>query len=152
MSASSERDSGRIGDLPSGGRTDSAPESRSKGHRLSLGKAERLSRESEFRETFEAGESQPGRFVVLWIRRQPDASRRLGVVVSKRTFHHAVERNRAKRLMREAYRLQRDRLKPGVDILLLGRRTILKAKRQDVEKDLLRVYARTGLLEAEPRT
>ena len=106
----------------------------------------RLTRESEFQETFDAAESQPGRTLVLWVRRQPDAARRLGVVASKRTFHFAVERNRAKRLLREAFRLQRDRLAPSVDIVLLGRRSILKATRQDVEKDLLKTLSKAGLL------
>lgn len=37
----------------------------------------------------------------------------LAVVVSKRRFKHAVDRNRVKRLMREAYRLQ----KQGFDLV-----------------------------------
>lgn len=103
-------------------------------------------RESDFQETFNAGENLPGRLLVLWVRRQPDASRRLGVIASKRTFHFAVERNRAKRLLREAFRLQRNRVADGVDLVLLARRSILKASRQDVEKDLLKVLGKKNLL------
>jgi len=42
----------------------------------------------------------------------------LAVVVSKRRFKHAVDRNRVKRLMRETYRLQKSQFVPNDDVAL----------------------------------
>lgn len=143
MDASSGFASGRNSGAPTGPVGGSAP---SPCLKKRFGKSARLVLESDFQETFDAGENLPGRLLVLWVRRQPDASRRLGVIASKRTFHFAVERNRAKRLLREAFRLQRDRITEGVDFILIARRSILKARRQDVEKDLLWVLGKKDLL------
>ena len=60
---------------------------------------------AKYKRVFDRGRSIRGRLLVAWHYEADDADRMAGVVVSKKCFHDAVDRNRAKRLMREAYRL-----------------------------------------------
>lgn len=46
---------------------------------------------------------------------------RLGMSVSKRTHGHAVRRNRMRRLLREAFRLEQHNLPEGLDIVVVPR-------------------------------
>jgi ribonuclease P protein component len=97
---------------------------------------------SKYQAVFAAKKSFYGPTLVIWIAIAPDAGRRAGVVVSKRTFRRAVDRNRAKRLMREAFRLSRHRLKPDVDMILIARGGIAGKRCQDVMVDFERVCRR----------
>ena len=84
--------------------------------------------------------------MVMWLRSGDDACLRLGVVTSKRTFRLSPHRSRARRLLREAFRLNRSQLSGEYDLILVGRRRILDVKRQDVEKDLLALAKKAGIL------
>ena len=86
-----------------------------------------------------------GQTLAAWVAKLPDADRRVGVVVSKRTFRRAVDRNRAKRLLREAFRLSRHRLAPGVSVVLVARAGIGGKTRQDVTRDFERVCRRAKI-------
>lgn len=60
---------------------------------------------------------------------------RLGLTVSKK-IGGAVERNRAKRIMRAAYNTQKDGLKTGFLIVISAREAINGVKSTDVEREL----------------
>ena len=66
--------------------------------------------------------------MVMFLRDAPDASARLGVVASRKVGN-AVERARAKRRLREVFRLNRGLLPPDfrADVVLVARRAILDA-------------------------
>ena len=75
----------------------------------------------------------------------------LGVVTAKRTLRLAVERSRARRLMREAFRLERPRLAAGFDLVLVARQRLAGATCQAARRDLLWLCRKAGLLAAGGR-
>lgn len=66
---------------------------------------------------------------------------RLGLVIAKKNVRLAVERNRIKRIARESFRLQQDKL-PGVDAVVLARRGLDKLDSAELHKLFNKQWAR----------
>ncbi|MBO4637276.1 MAG: ribonuclease P protein component [Clostridiales bacterium] len=73
---------------------------------------------------------------------------RVGFCANKRKLG-AVGRNRARRLMREAYRLLEDKIPRGYDIVITLRSTDSVPAYSDVKRDIRRVFERIGLVGSE---
>ena len=56
---------------------------------------------------------------------------RYGLTATKKTFKFAVQRNRAKRLLRDWVRFNEDRLRGDMDYVFIARHPILDATRDD---------------------
>jgi len=97
--------------------------------RFRLPKDERLRKPAEFRRVYATGKRFEGRFMTVFISPSATAFQRLGVTASKKAIGNAVQRNRAKRVLREAFRLSRaelDELDTKFDWVLNARRSLLQ--------------------------
>ncbi len=95
-----------------------------------------LKENHEFRRLYHRGVSTAGRHLVLYCRRNKLGYNRLGLTVSAK-LTGAVQRNRIKRLFREAYRLNEDKFADGIDLVLVARARAVGATYQEIEKSLL---------------
>ncbi len=97
-----------------------------------LPKSARLRKPSEFRRVYAEGKRFDGRLMTIFIAPSDDGEvQRLGITASKKGVGNAVQRNRAKRLLREAFRLSRaelGRLETKFDWVLNARRNLLRVK------------------------
>jgi len=83
--------------------------------------------------------------MVLWLRQGEGATLRLGVVASRKVGG-AVARARARRLLREAFRRNRRRLRGAADVVLVARAGLLTAAPAAITGELLQLAGRAGLL------
>ena len=113
-------------------------------------KRRRLSRSGEFERVYREGRSHANRYLVVYAfqRADGDGDRRLGVSVGRK-LGGAVERNRIKRLLREAFWARADGLEEGLDFVIVARPAAGELARQGgeraIEEALGAVLAEAGL-------
>lgn len=103
-----------------------------------------------FRRLYAKGESAVGRFVVVYARRNGTEQNRLGITTGVK-LGHAVDRNRARRRIRETYRLQEQRLKRGYDIVIVARTAAIEGDFGEMQQSFLHLCAKLGLLRETKR-
>jgi ribonuclease P protein component len=89
-----------------------------------------------------------GCLIANWRRLPAEGRTRLGVITSGK-IGGAVARNRARRLMREAFRLHQLELTEPVDLVLVARPSIAGKAFAEVERDFLTTLRKARLLQSE---
>ena len=109
---------------------------------------------------FRRGARWGGKLVTVFVLRDYAAKRlmlanpekkyynRLGISVSKKVGG-AVQRSRAKRILRAGYRALEPELKTGYLVVIAPRQGILEVKSTDVERDLRRGFAKLEMFRSE---
>jgi len=123
----------------------------------------RLSRSDDFNRVYRAGRSVANRYLVLYYFERSGSSPgrvdlatgpRVGFSVSKR-LGGAVDRNRIKRVLREAFRIHRDSLEGDMDIVLIARTPIVElldaGGAKAVEEKMVEVLRKAALISGEER-
>ena len=114
--------------------------------RLRLNRALRLKQNREFVRVRAAGQRLVhGCLIANWQPLPAGSPTRLGVVTSGK-IGNAVVRSRARRLLRETFRLHQHELAQPVDLVLVARHSIVGRAFAAVEKDFLTTLRRAGLL------
>ena len=100
----------------------------------------------EFRRMYRKGASAVSGSMVLYCRKNNRGNNRLGITVSVK-LGKAVVRNRAKRRLREVYRLNTPALKQGWDIVMVGGGRTVTAPWKELNATFLRLAKKLDLLE-----
>ncbi len=104
-----------------------------------------INRKSEFRRAYARGRSYVSPTLVTYVFRNRSKTKKLGITTSKK-IGKAVQRNRARRVIKEAYRLIYDRIVPGYNLVFVARGKTPFVKMGVVQKDMIFHLRKAGIL------
>jgi ribonuclease P protein component len=111
---------------------------------LSLPKSARLHRRAEFSRVRESGVSRVGKFLSMggWI--DPAGGQPRGGVITSRKVGNAVQRSRARRRLREIFRVHRPQLVAGLQMVMVAKRGAAAADFGSLREEWLRLALKNG--------
>lgn len=105
----------------------------------------------EFRRLYSKGKSAVTPSVVMYCRKTGRDHNRVGITVSTK-LGHAVVRNRARRRLRELFRLSQADMLQGYDVLLVARGKTARIPHRYLKRDFETAAQKLGLLCKEEET
>jgi ribonuclease P protein component len=117
-----------------------------------LGPDHRLRSSVHFALVKAAGKALRGRYCLLLVLTRPGEDTRVGFIASKRSVGGAVQRNRARRRLREIVRRRWPRVPPsGLWLAFIALRGALGASHPDLVADVERLLGEAGALAPAPK-
>ena len=98
--------------------------------------SESLKKNREFQVVYRQGTSYANRYLVMYVMENHLERNRIGISVSKKVGNSVV-RHRLTRLIRESYRLNEQKFRSGLDIVVVARVNAKGRSCQEIEKALL---------------
>lgn len=110
-------------------------------------KIKTLKKNYEFKNVLSKGKFYVGKYVIAYILNNNKSENYFGVAVSSK-IGNAVKRNRVKRVIREAYRVNKDSIKKGFNIVILCKKDISydQYNFSDVNSDVISIFDRANLV------
>ena len=105
---------------------------------------------SEFQHVYRNGKRYEGVFISAFVIENQELNHRLGVTASKKALGKAVQRNRAKRLLRETFRSNENFLRElarNYDWVLNAKAAVLHQKLDAPREELKGIIEKVGRLE-----
>lgn len=105
---------------------------------------EKIRKNKEFRFVYNRGKSFSNYLLVLYVLKNGKNVNRLGVSVSKKVGKSVI-RSKVKRLIKESYRLNANKIKIGYDLVVIARVASNNKSYGEIESSLLNLFKKAGL-------
>lgn len=110
-----------------------------------LKSSDKLKLKSEFDNLKKNGKKILGKSCILLFLKSEDEQLRCGIICSRKYSRKAVERNRARRLIWESFRLLKSQIK-AAQILIITRQQMKGKKQKEVQKELKNLLLKAELI------
>lgn len=113
-----------------------------------MNSVETLKTNSDFRRAYARGKSYTNPALVMYVRKNRAGSCRIGITASKK-IGNAVQRNRARRVIREAFRQINLPLRGHYDLVFVARTKTVFKKSTEIYDIMLPMLMNAGVIENE---
>lgn len=110
-------------------------------------KSQRLTKGAQFRHLKENGKVLKGRYMIISVTEAVNNESKAGFTVSKHYHKTAVKRNRAKRLLKEAYRNLDFDTEQHIWLVFIVRKLMLNATQKHIKDEMQLLLKQEGLLQ-----
>ena len=101
---------------------------------------------ADFQKVYRTGRSFANKLLVMYVIKTEREDTRIGISVSKKVGNSVV-RHHITRLVRESYRLNKDRVKTGLDIVVVARAAAKESDFKKIESAYLHLCGLHNILE-----
>lgn len=102
----------------------------------------------EFRRTYDFGKSYANRYLVMYVLKNEEKQTNFGISVSKKVGNSVI-RHRVTRLIRESYRLNKEKFNSSLNVVVIARAGAKEKSFKEIESAMLHLCNLHGILKRE---
>lgn len=107
-----------------------------------------LKKNEDFRKVYQKRKSMANKLLIIYISENEYEFNRVGFTVSKKVGKSVV-RSRVKRLLKESYRLNSEKVVQGYDIIFVARNTAVEATYKEIESAVIHLLKKMKLVKKQ---